>query len=283
MLRWVPCVGTIAGDSEIEYANARRVARVPGLYVSKNVVTKVEEIALLEAIDKDGREWIKRKTRMTKNYGPFYTYQNDSRKVCGFGHTDVPRWADGFLENRTKVVCADIIDADEWSVNQVHVAFYRAKENNRIRLHNDCSMGDLGNAVVGISLGSACVMTFVHRGVSVKVKLPRRSLYCMTNESLRVWKHAIDAKHVKHDRVSITLRQVHKLYVPETLTFQSFYLGGRSNIFGNNAAAAAAADYDDDSDGGGDEFKLRSVFASKVDEEHVKQTCKMHGFLSNDR
>ena len=191
--------------------------KVPGLLLAKNMLTEAEEMALLTALDNDGGDWVVRRSRITRNYGPFYLYRDGARDSSGVGHRPVPTWASGFLAHRARAAF-DI--TDQWSVNQAHVALYRAAAKHQIRQHNDCAMGDLAHAVVGISLGAKCSMTFLHPHDrrSVVVHLPRRSAYCLTGEALSLWRHGIRAKHMRSgDRVSITLRQVDQLFVPRKL------------------------------------------------------------------
>ncbi len=251
MLRWVPCVG---GAGEETPGAARDVAKVEGLSVSRNVVSRVEEAALLGAIDGDGREWVVRRTRRTKNYGPFYTYRGDARVPSGVGWTPVPAWGRGFLVSRVDGVFA----LGGWEANQAHVAYYDV--GDRIRLHNDCAMGELAGAVVGVSLGAPTVMTFVHPadGRSVRVRLPRRSAYCMRGDALALWRHKIDGRDVRARRVSITLRHVRRLYLPDSLTFDT--VKRRESVHP------------------ADGFRLRDAVNVRCDEDEVKQTAKMNGF-----
>jgi len=126
-------------------------------------------------------------------------------------------------------------------------------------------MGELGDVVIGISLGSSTVMTFVHpkNGMKVRVKLPRRSAYCMSGDALNIWRHKINGRDVTRERVSITMRQVRRLYLPESVNF---------NI--DDGEEVMVKEFVDVNDG----FRLRNVVKVKCDEDEVKRTAKLHGF-----
>ena len=70
-----------------------------------------------------------------------------------------------------------------------------------------------GDAIVGVSLESDTVLTFVPRGVTeeslpivVRVPLPARSALVLRGAARRVWQHGILAADVVARRTSITLR-----------------------------------------------------------------------------
>lgn len=216
---------------------------VPGLFLARGLLSVVEEAALLSAIDADAQVWTERRTRLTKNYGPYYRYAERSTTEGRFRttdghvhHTPLPPYVNELLmpllRTRFDCLCAD--DSDAFTPNQMHVALYRKDASDRIRLHNDCKMGMLAHAVVGISLGAPCNMTFVHpedRSHRRLVRLPRRSAYVMTGPALRVWRHGILGGHTRANRVSITLRQVLELSVPRGVNVQrSSYTPSPSSI-----------------------------------------------------
>lgn len=194
---------------------------VPGLYVTRGLVSSIDEAALLREIDLDEQGWTERRTRLTKNYGPYYLYGERSTSEGRFRitdgrvhHTPLPAYVDELLVPllQKRFECLH-----PFTPNQMHVALYRKDASDRIRMHNDCKMGTLAHAVVGISLGAPCVMTFSHPNDKRRrrlIRLPRRSAYVMTGPALRVWRHGILAGHTSANRVSLTLRQVEHLNVP---------------------------------------------------------------------
>lgn len=228
-----------------------RKANVPGLMVAREALSDVEEAAILEALDADGTPWTKRSSRVTRNYGYFYVYRkaNGAKQPAerAVRYTSLPRWAAVFLADRVQQLFA--LDKD-WAVNQAHVSLYRRKERHRIRPHNDCDMGDLRHAVVGISLGDAATMTFDSPdGDRRNIKLPRRSAYAMTGDALRRWRHGIRPENVSGTRLSITLRHVARLYLDDAPEFPAHLAS--ANLIASAASAlsqAAATAADDDAD-----------------------------------
>ena len=71
---------------------------------------------------------------------------------------------------------------------------------------------DVGDTVVGISLGSSAVMIFRHPdGRRYDITLPPNSMYIMTGEARYVWSHQVparikDGNRVRTTRVSVTFR-----------------------------------------------------------------------------
>lgn len=193
--------------------DVRPVRGVPGLYLARHIVSDLEEAALLESISAEPVPWVQRRSRYTKNYGPYYVYRSSAKQPTAIRSTKLPTWATGFLEARLKHIFSREIP-DNWTVNQVHVALYRASKKNKISPHNDTSMGTLMNAVVGVSLGDVATMTFEDGKLRKEVKLPRRSAYLMTDDALTVWKHSIRASHNTGNRLSITCRNVISLAAP---------------------------------------------------------------------
>jgi len=198
------------------------VRGVPGLYLARNIVSDLEEAALLDSINTEPKPWIKRRSRYTKNYGPYYVYKSSAKHPTAIRTSRLPSWATGFLETRLKAIFSTQVP-DNWTINQVHVALYRASKKNKISPHNDTSMGTLMNAVVGVSLGDVATMTFEKDKAKKEVKLPRRSAYLMTDDALNIWKHSIRASHNTGNRLSITCRNVISLAspIPTTTTRHS--------------------------------------------------------------
>lgn len=195
--------------------------QVPGLIVREGAITAEEEAGLLESVDSCSVTWTRRRTRITKNYGPFYLYKERDTPEGRFRYTDgavqsTPLPA--FLYKSVLPIAKRAIpQLVAFEPNQLHVALYRKEEDGKIRMHNDNKMGELGDYIVGMCLLSDCEMTFVRPrdGRKRVVQLPRGCVYAMTGESHFEWRHGILSGQTAQDRVSFTLREVRKLAVED--------------------------------------------------------------------
>lgn len=194
---------------------------VPGLLLAENALTKAEELALLRAVDDSPVAWTRRRTRVTKNYGPYYLFNERDTPEGRFRYTDgkvkntpLPDFLHGMIMPILYRALPELIC---FSPNQLHVALYRKGEDHKIRMHNDNKMGELGPYIVGMCLKGDANMTFVRPSDGRKrvVHLPRRCVYAMTGESHREWRHGILSGNSSEERVSFTLRDVRKLAVEE--------------------------------------------------------------------
>lgn len=194
---------------------------VPGLLLAENALTKAEEIALLRAVDESTVPWTRRRTRVTKNYGPYYLFNERDTPQGRFRYTDgkvMNTPLPVFLHTMVMpIVVRALPELSDFTPNQLHVALYRKGEDHKIRLHNDNKMGELGPYIVGVCLKGDADMTFVRPSDGRKrvVHLPRRCVYAMTGKSHREWRHGILSGDSSKERISFTLRDVRKLAVEE--------------------------------------------------------------------
>lgn len=195
--------------------------QVPGLIVAERAISDSEEAALLQAVDDSPAQWTRRRTRITKNYGPYYLYKERDTPDGRFRYTDgkiqhtpLPPF---LYDTVLPIVTRAVPDLLAFEPNQLHVALYRTEEDGKIHMHNDNKMGELGPYIVGMCLLSDCEMTFVRPrdGKKRVVKLPRGCVYVMSGESHFEWRHGILSGQTNADRVSFTLRDVRKLAVEE--------------------------------------------------------------------
>lgn len=191
--------------------------QVPGLMVAEDAVTPEEEKALLRYVDESSASWTKRRTRLTKNYGPYYLYTERNTEQGRFRYTDgIVRHTElpPFMYHTVlPIVRRALPSLQTFEPNQMHVALYRANEDGKIHMHNDNKMGKIGPYIVGICLLSDCDMTFIRPRDGRKriVKLRRGCVYAMSGESHSEWRHGILSGDTPKDRVSFTLRHVIKL------------------------------------------------------------------------
>lgn len=195
--------------------------QIPGLIVAYDAITEEEEKEMLQQVDESPAPWTRRRTRVTKNYGPYYLYTERNTPEGRFRYTDgtikytpLPPF---LYDTVLPIVRRAVPLLQSFEPNQLHVALYRMDEDGKIHMHNDNKMGELGPYIVGMCLLSDCEMTFVRpRDKKTKiVKLPRRCVYVMSEESHFEWRHGILSGHTNTDRVSFTLRDVRKLAVEE--------------------------------------------------------------------
>ncbi|CAN8062734.1 unnamed protein product [Agarophyton chilense] len=194
-----------------------RPSSVPGFILREDAFTVEEEAALIHAVDTSSAQWIRRRTRITKNYGPYYFYQERNTAEGRFRYTDgniVHTPLPDFLETIVMpILIREVPELSNFTPNQLHVALYKKQEESKIHMHNDNKMGELGPYIVGMCLLSDCYMTFVRPkdGKKRVLHLPRRCVYVMTGESHHEWRHGILKGQTSSDRVSFTLREVRKL------------------------------------------------------------------------
>lgn len=195
--------------------------QVPGLILATDAITEKEEKLLLQAVDESSAPWTQRRTRLTKNYGPYYLYTERDTAEGRFRYTDgtiqhtpLPPF---LFDTVLPIVRRAVPLLQAFEPNQLHVALYKAREDGKIHMHNDNKMGQLGPYIVGMCLLSDCDMTFVRPrdGKRRIVKLPRRCVYVMSGESHFEWRHGILSGDTDSDRVSFTLRDIRKLAVEE--------------------------------------------------------------------
>lgn len=194
---------------------------IPGLIVAERAISSEEELAFLCAVDASEVPWTQRRTRITKNYGPYYLYNERDTPEGRFRYTDgkiLHTPLPSFLHQLIlPIITRAVPQLARFTPNQFHVSLYLQSDDHKIHMHNDNKMGELGPFIVGICLKSDAYMTFVRPsdGKRKLVHLPRKCVYVMTGESHTEWRHGILTGHTKSDRVSFTLRDVRKLAVEE--------------------------------------------------------------------
>lgn len=188
---------------------------IPGFLYKSDAVSVEEELEILRAIDASNAPWTRRRTRLTKNYGPYYVFNERDTEQGRFRYTngeilytDLPEFLEELLIPIVRRSFPQLFN--EFQPNQVHVAMYG--EGDRIRMHNDNKMGELGDWIVGVSLKGRCDMSWENPNDNKTnrklVRVERRSIYIMSGDSHRIWRHGILNGHSQAGRVSITMRQV---------------------------------------------------------------------------
>ncbi|TAF75954.1 MAG: alpha-ketoglutarate-dependent dioxygenase AlkB [Alphaproteobacteria bacterium] len=147
--------------------------------------------------------------RRVQHYG--YRYDYKARRVQADMWLGVmPAWLQIWCER----LCAEGIFTT--IPDQVIINEYQAGQG--IAPHVDC-IPCFGEVIASLSLGSACVMDFMHADSHEKrsVMLPVGSLLILSGEARYRWKHGISArksdmwqgsKHPRTRRISLTFRSV---------------------------------------------------------------------------
>ncbi|MFF5258263.1 alpha-ketoglutarate-dependent dioxygenase AlkB [Actinomadura viridis] len=179
---------------------------VPGLRYVPGWLAPEEQDSLLSSID--ASEWSSELRCRVQHYGHRYDYGR--RSVEAAPAPPLPAWTRDLAARLVREGHMDR-EADQAIINE-----YRPGQG--ISAHVDC-VPCFGPVVAAVSLGSDCVMDFVHPGEGTKVAVPlaRGSLCVMTGPARYTWRHAIAAR--KSDpgpagrvprgrRVSVTFRTV---------------------------------------------------------------------------
>lgn len=122
--------------------------RVPGLFVFVDAISGEEETALLRAVEESPQPWTRRRTRSSKDYGPYYRYRvvetDGARYRITDGvkrHTQLPDFLGTQVMPLIRRTCPSILEG--FAPNQLHVARYNGVQGDRIHSHNDNKLGRL--------------------------------------------------------------------------------------------------------------------------------------------
>lgn len=180
---------------------------IPGLAYISNFIDANAEAALIATIDH--QPWLHDLKRRVQHYGWRYDY-----KARGITQDlrigPIPDWLDGLCQRlATDGIFSRVPD-------QVIINEYQPGQG--ISSHIDC-VPCFGNTIASLSLGSACVMDFVHSATSEKQShlLEPCSLLALSADARYQWQHAIPARQndkwqgesfPRTRRISLTFRTV---------------------------------------------------------------------------
>ena len=180
---------------------------VPGLRLIPDFMTPDEEAVLLASLD--SQPWRNDLQRRVQHYG--YRYDYKARQVTpALRLGALPSWLG---------VWAEKVHQDGffgYQPDQVIVNEYQPGQG--IAPHIDC-VPCFGDTIASLSLGSGCVMDFVHDTTKTKrsLFLPPRSLLILQGDARYHWQHGIakrlydtiaGARLPRQRRVSLTFRTV---------------------------------------------------------------------------
>jgi alkylated DNA repair dioxygenase AlkB len=178
---------------------------IPGLSYYPGYIDTGEESELLRHIEE--QPWITELKRRVQHYG--YRYYYKAGNTTGTPLGPMPDWLESYCVRLHKLgVFPD-------KPNQAIVNEY--KPGQGIAPHIDRVRFD--NTVASLSLGSPCVMDFIHSetGEKLSLLLEPRSLLVLTGNARYMWKHSIAPRKSDHyqgqiiqrtRRVSLTFRKL---------------------------------------------------------------------------
>lgn len=181
--------------------------QIKGLQYIPDYISKAQEEELIKIID--NQVWLNELKRRVQHYG--YKYDYKAKKITeDLKLGNLPEWLEFYSkELHSKKLFSKIPD-------QVIINEYQAGQG--ITPHIDC-VPCFGDTIASLSLGSACVMEFIHSKTSEKqsLLLEPRSMVILSDEARYDWKHSIpqrktDKYHGKtfnrSRRISLTFRNV---------------------------------------------------------------------------
>ena len=176
-------------QSELFAFSQREQLAVPGLSYLPDFVTEAEEVRLLACVD--AGVWQTDLKRRVQHYGFRYDYK--AREVTHDAYLGpLPDWLMGYAKK---------LQAEFFFTPPDQVIINEYFPGQGIAPHIDC-VPCFAETIAALSLGSACVMDFVHTGSGEKITrhLASRSLMVFQDEARYRWTHGIAAR--KNDRIN---------------------------------------------------------------------------------
>lgn len=189
---------------------------IPGFHVFPGIFSDIHD-TLFRAARDTPPDWLDYRVRRAKNYGPSYDLR---RRTFLFGSDatrktfPLPSYAHATVLPRLRRLLPMLND---FQPNQLAVNYYDPNfGKTQILPHNDCENAHIHTAVVGVSLAASCTFTLILRravsGLAHDIKrdvtLPPGSVYVMSDDSLRLWMHAIFPTGIHAPRISLTFRDI---------------------------------------------------------------------------
>lgn len=180
---------------------------IPGLTYIPNYISVEEQNELLHIIDQ--QIWSTLLKRRVQHYGYRYDYKNGTLAASSY-LGKLPDW----IQPLAKRLYSDDLTAQV--PDQVIVNEYQPGQG--ITSHIDC-VPCFGKTIISLSLGSPCVMDFIHPETQEKAQilLIPGGVLALKGEARYVWQHGIAARKkdnyqggefLRNRRVSLTFREV---------------------------------------------------------------------------
>lgn len=184
---------------------------VPGLYLVSEVISPQEEKELLNLISDSSWGRNRRNTRDIQISGPYHDrnykpiYKNN--KLLYSPHPLYIRMTASYVQRLRRLLDLKIDWSDLGNDKKCEVFLNAYNKDDGLRPHFDHRSNYL-EPILGLSLHSDCVMTWLKGKTEVQVKVPARSVYVMTGASRYQYKHSIKAGDIFGRRISMTFRSL---------------------------------------------------------------------------
>ena len=179
------------------YADMEKLeeTKVPGLLLVKDALTEGKEIELVNYIDNNETwERLGEKARRVQYHGFRYEYLYGN--IEDRNMTKIP---DPLLDIlKVCKVPLDVFNPSGCLVNEYMI-------HQGIQPHIDKE--GFGKVIVGISLLEDINMIWTRGSQKVEIFVPRRSLYVMSGESRRLWKHSIPKRKTVTNEAGIRVKK----------------------------------------------------------------------------
>lgn len=183
------------------------IEKISGLTYVPDYITLGQEADLITIIDK--QPWLTDLKRRAQHYG--YKYDYTARRVdASMKIEEIPEWLQGYCDN--------LENKGHFPKKPDQVIINEYQPGQGITSHIDCTPC-FEEAIASISLGSPCIMDFIHSKTNEKISvlLEPRSLFVLSGDARYLWKHSIAGrKNDKYNgeiiqrnrRISLTFRNV---------------------------------------------------------------------------
>lgn len=178
-----------------------------GLHYIPDYIDSDREAVLIKTLDQ--QPWLTDLKRRVQHYG--YRYDYKARGVSTESKLgDIPDWLQSY--------CEQLQRAGHFPERPDQVIINEYTPGQGIAAHIDC-VPCFTDTVISLSLGSACVMDFMHSKTDEKISLllEPRSLLILSGDARYLWRHAIAPRKTdrykgqllsRDRRISLTFRKV---------------------------------------------------------------------------
>lgn len=175
--------------------------KISGLEYVPNYISDLEQMELLKLID--AQVWNLELKRRTQHYGFKYDYSArtiDKKSYLG----NMPDWIED--------LCARLYKESIFMAKPDQVIINEYLSGQGISPHIDC-VPCFSDTICSLSLGSGCIMDFIHDSDKKQIYLEPTSLLILKSDARYKWKHGIAARKTdngikRERRVSLTFRKI---------------------------------------------------------------------------
>jgi alkylated DNA repair protein alkB family protein 4 len=186
-----------------------------GMYTKENFFKSNEEDLILKNLFED--KWVESQSgRKKQDYGPKINYK---KKKISFDNISFPNYK-SLLNKKIK----EIKNLEDFEIREIGNLLYSPEFGSHIEPHID-HIWIWGKRIIGINLLSDTKMTFSldiilkNTQYLLEITLPinKNDLYIMSGSSRYLWKHSVKQKHIKSERIVLTLREFNENYYKENI------------------------------------------------------------------